>query len=104
MAEFGLITSITTVAGASAKLSLTLFQLADSIGSAGHEARLVGTEISLFSQSLNAVSKSLGRQSAESARLQEIAVVLYDACRGLLKDLKTLLEDVPVSVLHKDGF
>ena len=50
MAEIGLIASIIGVAGAGAQLSIALFQVAQSIGAAGQETRVIAAEISLFSQ------------------------------------------------------
>jgi len=95
MAEaIGLVASIVALAGAGAKIALTLYDVADSIGSAGKEARLIATEVSLFSQSLNAVSKSLGRSSGENGCLKEIARVVTKACESLLEELRSLLTEL----------
>jgi hypothetical protein len=97
MAEIGLVASIIGLAGAGAKLALILFQIADSIGSAGREARAVATEVSLFSQSLNAVSKCLEKKHEERNCLNEIAVVVTKACESLLDDLRAVLKQLAPS-------
>lgn len=85
-------TSMVGLAGAGAKLALVLFQIADSIGSAGKEARAVATEVSLFSQSLTAVSRCLEKKSDEQTALRRIALVVTEACESLLDDLRAVLK------------
>jgi hypothetical protein len=92
-----LCSSMIGLAGAGAKLALVLFQIADSIGSAGREARAVATEVSLFSQSLNAVSKCLEKKSDEQKCLKQIALVVTEACKSLLDDLRAVLKHLVFS-------
>jgi hypothetical protein len=97
MAEVALIGSIIGLAGTCAKYALYLYTIADDIGSAGKEARTFATEISLFSQSLSAVSKSLERKSGKNDRLVEIAIVVTKACESLLEDLQALIGDLTLA-------
>lgn len=48
MAELGLIASIVGIAGAGAKLSITIFDFASTMGNAGRELQDISTEISLL--------------------------------------------------------
>ena len=95
MAEVvGLVASIIGIAGAGAKLALALYQFADAIGSAGHEARTIATEVSLFSQSLSAVSKSLDRKSSKDESLKDVAEAVTKACHSLIEDLRLFLKEL----------
>jgi hypothetical protein len=85
------------LAGAGAKLALVLFQIADSIGSARKEARAIAIEVSLFSQSLTAVSKCVEKKSNEQKCLKKIARVVTQACESLLEDLKAILKNLVTS-------
>jgi hypothetical protein len=95
MAEaVALVASIVGLAGTGAKLALQLYTIADGIGSAGAEARSIAKEITLFSQSLTAVSKSLERDGNADMRLHEIAKAVVEAAEGLVTDLQCLVEDL----------
>ncbi|KAK5674309.1 hypothetical protein LTS10_012893 [Elasticomyces elasticus] len=98
MAEvLGLVSAILTLAGAGAKLGMTLYTIADGVGSAGREARLIADEVSLFSQALTALSKSLERRTSQSARLHTIAQELSVSCQAALVELSALAEELSLS-------
>lgn len=94
MAELGLVASIIALAGTGAKISLTLFAVADSIGSAARDARTIAREISGFSNALAAMSRCLERKTARSEQLREIALVLAEDCKTLLTDMTSLLGEL----------
>ncbi len=102
MAEVaGLVAAVIGLAGAGAKLALGLYNISDTIGSAGREVRTVATEISLFSQSLTALSKNLQRKIAETTKIYEIVLSLQQSCQSLLDELHTILEDLlPYSLMR----
>ena len=81
MAEIGLVGSVIALAGAGAKLCMTLYTIADGVGSAGREARIIASGVAFFSQSLTAVSKILERETSEAARLHDIAQHLIPECQ-----------------------
>lgn len=98
MAEIGLVSAIIALAGAGAKLGIQLYAIADSVGSAGREARMIAAEVSVFSQSLTALSKTLERRTSEGERLQEIAQSLLNGCQAVLLQLSELTAELaPVS-------
>ncbi|KAK3625329.1 hypothetical protein LTR56_020494 [Elasticomyces elasticus] len=98
MAEvLGLVSAILTLAGAGANLGMTLYTIADGVGSAGREARLIADEVSLFSQALTALSKSLERRTSQSARLHIIAQELSESCQAALVELSALAKDLSLS-------
>ncbi|KAK5119969.1 hypothetical protein LTR85_007045 [Meristemomyces frigidus] len=94
MAELGLVASIIGLAGSGAKLALSLYSIADSIGSAGREARIIAAEVSLFSQSLTALSKSLKRRTSQTSKLCETAQVLMVSCHSILEELSELVGEL----------
>jgi hypothetical protein len=94
MAEIGLVSGIISLAGVGAKLAKTLYQVADTIGSAGAEARLIAAEVSLFSHSLTAVSKLIDHPTPHTAKVCEVAEVSIAACRAVLQDVAELLEEL----------
>lgn len=91
MAEVGLVGCIISLAGVGAKLGIQLYAIADGVGSAGREARLIAAEVSVFSHSLTALSKSLRRPTSESSRLQEIAESLLVSCNAVLDQLSEIV-------------
>ncbi|KAK5733004.1 hypothetical protein LTR17_010011 [Elasticomyces elasticus] len=95
MAEvLGLVSAFLTLAGAGARLGMTLYTIADGVGSAGREARLIADEVSLFSQALTALSKSLERKTSQTARLHTIAHELSASCQATLVELSALAEEL----------
>jgi len=66
MAEIAIAASIIAVAGAGAKMSSILHQLASDIGSAGKDARMIGNEVSSFCSIMNVLGTTLAR--AETAK------------------------------------
>lgn len=93
MAEaVGLAASIIGIVGAAAKISLTLFSIADGLGSAAWEARAIATELGLFSESLRSLNKSIRRYTLRSRRARRAAVKMVQSSRGLIDDMQQILE------------
>ena len=97
MAELGLIGSIISLAGVGAKLGMMLYTIADGVGSAGKEARIIAAEVSIFSQSLTTLSKSLERPVSEAIRFREVAETLIATCRVVVDQLSKLCDDLSPS-------
>lgn len=94
MAEIGLISSIITVVATGAKVSIGLYQFADSIGSAGDDVRNVATEISLFCAVLKQLDSTLKR--AKTARYSltalDAAVQIIDECRRVFGRVEKVMD------------
>lgn len=92
MAEIiGLAASLITLVGASAELARTLLKVANAIGSAEYEARLIAADILVFSCSLTQLSKLVELAHPETRKLREITAVLIKACDILISDLARLI-------------
>lgn len=50
MAGIDVISSIVGIVGVGVKLSITLYEVADDIGSAGKDVRIIGSEMASFAQ------------------------------------------------------
>jgi hypothetical protein len=88
MAEIGLIASIVQIAGIGAKVSITLFQIASALGSAGYEVRFVAADISALSlvlTHLSALFEGGNRQRAKESRLLELLSCSVEAPLMTLK-------------------
>ena len=59
MAEIGLIASIIGVAGAAAKLAIGFYDIADQIGSAAEDAKMIAADLGALSAVLQTVRKYL---------------------------------------------
>ncbi len=62
MAEIGLIAAAVGVASTGAKISITLFQIASTLGSAGYEVRFVAADTSALSMVLTTLSNTPRRE------------------------------------------
>jgi hypothetical protein len=92
MAEISLIASIVQIAGIGAKVSITLFQFASALGSAGYDVRFVAADISALSLVLTHLSDTLrGRKSTESEG-EQIAGAVVLLCRSVVDDSQELLK------------
>lgn len=102
MAEF--VASIIALAGTGVALSRSLCNIADAIGSAGKEARLVAAEVSVFSHSLSELTHQLGKPTKASQRLSEISLVLKSSCQRVLEELRAEIpDDVPPCTSFRDA-
>ena len=102
MAELGLVASIIAVAGAGAKLATIFFHIADRLGSADQEVRVIATEVSVFSQVLGSVSKSLEGDTSVAAQGRSIAKTILVLCENLLSDLTELLNPLRLLITCKE--
>ena len=92
MAGIEVIASIIALAGAGVQVSLALFDLADRIGSAGEEVRLVAIELTLFSNVLEAVRAALDdreKNNCTPAAYQLIEQVVQH-CATVVNDIKSI--------------
>lgn len=93
MAEaIGLAASILGILGAAAKVSMTLFSVADALGSAGWEARAIATELSLFSESLRSLRRSIRKYAPKSRIARRAATEMVEASKGLIDDMQEILK------------
>ena len=94
MAELSAIASIVGIVGAGAQLSIALFNLAEVVGSAGSEIRLLGTEISLFCSVLKQLEKTLtkARSCRYSMSAIETTQEILDRCRDVFKSIETAID------------
>lgn len=93
MAEIGLVASIVNIAGAGAQLSLTLYRIAETVGSAGFEAQIIAAETSLLSQSLTQLSKTLNGRTNDN-ELHGIVRGVMKQCRSVLRELRRLTKEI----------
>jgi hypothetical protein len=103
MAELALVASIVGVAGAGTKLALTFYQIADALGTADQEVRVIAAETSAFSHVLSSVSKSLEGDTTAAAESRPIAKTILILCEDLLSDLTDLLNPLRMLVASKEG-
>lgn len=92
MAEIALIASVVGIAGAGAKLSIALYQIASTIGNAGNEVETIAREFNLFSSALLHLSEAYGLDTAVSDTARRITEDLVSVCDTILEDGKKLLE------------
>ncbi|KAF2676202.1 hypothetical protein K458DRAFT_424945 [Lentithecium fluviatile CBS 122367] len=94
MAEIiGLTASLITLAGTGAKLADTLLKVANIIKSAECEASMLAADIQIFSASLTQLSKVLEASHPATTQLRDITVVLINACKALIEELRILIGD-----------
>lgn len=99
MAEIGVVASIVGLAGAGIQVSFALFDLADRIGSAGEEVKLVATELSLFNSVLQEVASVI--QDGDASQLTPAALSLVDGVTSRCREVVTEIDKI-VSSLTKD--
>lgn len=99
MAEIGAVASIVGLAGAGIKVSFALFDLADRIGSAGEEVKLVATELSLFCSVLQEVASVI--QDDDTSQLTPAALLLVNEVTSRCREVVTEIDKI-VSSLTKD--
>lgn len=94
MAEIvGLVASLITLAGATAKLAETLLKAVNILQSAQMEARYIAMDISTLSSTLTQLSQVLEISHSKTDKLREITAVLIVACKTLIEDLTELIGD-----------
>lgn len=102
MAEIGLIASIIGVAGAGAKVSLTLFKIASQLGAAADEVRLVAGDASALSLVLTLLSNTLKARRANADDGEQIAGALVSLCRSVTQNSEELVRDLE-PLIKRDG-
>jgi len=75
-----LVASIIGVAGAGAKVSITLFQIANALCSVGHEARFVAADTSAILLILTNLSNTLRAKQAVAQEGEEISEAVLVQC------------------------
>jgi hypothetical protein len=93
MEAIGAIASIIGVAGAGAKLSIVLFEFASTVGSAGHEVRQIGIEISLFCSVLKQLQSTLTKAKAYRYSISAIETTqeILDRCQDVFEEIDTIV-------------
>ena len=92
MAEIGLIASIIGVAGAGARISITLFKMANTLGSAGHEVRFVAADTNALSLVLTNLSRTLKQKRVAAEEGEENATAILILCRSIIADSELLYQ------------
>ena len=94
MAELGAIASIIGIVGIGAKLSISLFELAATVGSAGTEIRAIGTEISLFCSVLRQLEKTLNRAKSFRYSISAIETTqeILDKCQDVFREIEIIID------------
>jgi hypothetical protein len=93
MEAIGAIASIIGVAGAGAKLSIVLFEFASTVGSAGHEVKQIGIEISLFCSVLKQLESTLAKAKAYRYSLSAIETTqqILNRCQEVFQDIEAIV-------------
>lgn len=94
--------SVLAIAGAGIKLSLSLYDFAQALGSAGKDIQLIANELGLFGQTLRLVHNSLdevfktfgGRQSRILIEAAEIVPGLTKQSEAVVKEARELMESI----------
>jgi ABC-type multidrug transport system fused ATPase/permease subunit len=94
MAETGTISNIIGVIGAGTRVSFTLFQFGASIGSAGTEARTIGTEITLFCSVLKQLQSTFTNARSFRQSISAIDTIheVLDQCQEIFKDIESIID------------
>lgn len=94
MAETGTISRIIGVIGSGTRVSLTLFQFGASIGSAGTEARAIGTEISLFCSVLKQLHSTLTNARSFRHSINAIDTIheILDQCQEIFNEIESIID------------
>ncbi|KAL2072028.1 hypothetical protein VTL71DRAFT_11371 [Oculimacula yallundae] len=92
MAEIGLIASIIGIAGAGAKISKGLWDVAKAFGSAGKDVKLVASEISTLCRVFTQLGKTLTGESEAARNAERLAGDVLEMCDDLLKESQELLD------------
>lgn len=79
------------IASAGMAVAQGLIQIADAIGSAGEEVRILATDTDLFSQMLVNLSEALKTRTAASRSIQNTAEDVLDICGRILNPFKRLI-------------
>lgn len=101
MAGIEVIASIIGLAGAGIQVSIALFDLADRIGSAGEEVRLVAIELTLFSNVLEAVRVALddGEKNNCTPAAYQLIEQVVQHCTTVVEDIRSIAS----SLKREDG-
>ncbi|KAK5956308.1 hypothetical protein OHC33_002884 [Knufia fluminis] len=101
MAGIEVIASIIGLAGAGIQVSIALFDLADRIGSAGEEVRLVAIELILFSNVLEAVRVALddGEKNNCTPAAYQLIEQVVQHCTTVVEDIRSIAS----SLKREDG-
>jgi hypothetical protein len=89
IAEISLIASIINVTGTGAKISITLFQIASALGSAGYDVQFVAADISALSMVVTTLSKTLRAKRASEDEGEQIAGAVVCSVEPSLKIVKS---------------
>ena len=93
MEAIGAVASIITIVNVGSKLSVTLFDFASSLGSAGSEVRAIGTEISLFCSVLKQLERALAKAKNRRCSISAIEVTqqILDQCQTVLEEIEQIV-------------
>lgn len=91
MSGLDIAAGVVGLAGAGIAVSKGLVQIADAIGSAGEEVRVLVSDIDTFSQMLVNLSEALRAPTAASRSTQNTAEDVIDICERILNPFKRLI-------------
>lgn len=92
MAEVGLVASILGIAGAGAKLSIGLYEVASAIGDTGREVRAIAKELTGFSSVLRHFASVIRSNPNPPDQARRLAEDLIASCDNTLDESKALLD------------
>ncbi|KAH7314197.1 hypothetical protein BKA65DRAFT_516323 [Rhexocercosporidium sp. MPI-PUGE-AT-0058] len=105
MAEIGLLASIIGIAGAGAKLSKGLWDVAKAFGSAGKDVKLVATEINTLCRVFTQLGNTLKGESAATQNAERLAGDVLDICADLIVESQELLDVLkPLAEMAENHF
>jgi hypothetical protein len=92
MAEIGLIAGVIAIVGAGTKLSIAIFDFATTIGSAGRELQIVGTEISILCSVLRQVQSLLEHAHFHPSKIAiESLKKIKERCEAVFEEIAEIL-------------
>ena len=94
MAEIGVVASVLQIAQFGAQLSLTLYNVAQTVKSANKDVKRIAKEIALFAQVLKDLGWALER--GQGSRLYrgdayETSRMIVEECHGVFKEIEEIL-------------
>jgi hypothetical protein len=96
MAELGAIASIVGITAAGAKVSISLYDFASSVGDAGTQVWIIAIEISVFCSVLGLLKNTLAK--AKSCRYSmsaiETAQEVLERCHGVFEDIDKIVSSL----------
>lgn len=95
MAELGAVASVIQVVQFGARLSLTLYSVAQTVGSANRDVKRIAKEIALFAQVLKDLGQALGRGQTSKVYREdafETSRMIVEECEDVFEEIEEILK------------